>query len=292
MRPPFLTLSFPLALIACVGPGAIPPGQLSGQPQLFPEGCTDTADRVCFVSDPVRYVPGPTGVLWETVAYDETSRPLGTTDGASIPQAVWSIVGTPYSPEFIRPAILHDHYTWPENRIRPWRDTHLAFFYALRDENVEPMRAYLMYYAVYSFGGHWAELVVPEDCEERCEYEVDPTTLLGVVTYGQDPIGGERPDAVLDVASLDGGRIDEASAINSEAANRDVLEVWDILNRPGVVVPDQEQTLRNIEDLARLRHPDNPFLQHGDRLPLTRDILECLGLLPGSEHSPDIAIRL
>ncbi len=281
MRFPVPFVMFPFALVACVGP-AVDPGQFAGNPQLFPAGCTESADLVCFVSEPVTYVPAATGLMWQTSAYDETSRPIGTTNGASIPRAMWDIIGTPYTPGFIRPAILHDHYTWPENRVRPWRETHRAFLYALLDEGVEPQKAYLMYYAVYTFGGHWAELVLPENCDGRCDYiEAPQTALTGTVTLSRDPL----INGSYTLADFDGARVDELESGTSDAAAEDLLAVWEILQaRNDIVTDDLEETLGNLEDLARARHPMNFFLQYGDRIPLTRAIAECLGLIPGGEH--------
>ncbi len=261
----------PAVLMACVEP-TVTPGSIEGSPRLFPDGCTQSADRVCFVSDPIRYVPAATGQMWRTTAYDETSRPLGTTDGASIPEAVWGLIGGPYAAEFIRPAILHDNYTWPENRIRPWRDTHRAFLYALLDEGVEPTKAYVMYYAVYAFGGHWGELVRPEDCDEGCEYRGVPPSGLSTLNRNARDQGG------IDIADFVGTVANREPTTLSDAAAADIRAVWPLINGNTIVTSDVETTLRNIEEMARRRHPENAFLDYVDCIPLTPENIRRLGL--------------
>lgn len=243
---------------------AVQRGEFSSSPNLLPSGCTESDDRLCRVSDRLSFRPdAPQSLLWTAVAYVPGNDPIGTTDGASIPEALWPLIGGPYTPEFIRPAILHDHYTFPENRVRTWQDTHRMFLHALLAEDVEPVKAYLMYYAVYVFGGHWAEFQLPEECDDICEQYY---------------------------ARFDNRRVSETPSMDSERAEEDLLAVWAIFNDPssGIIQADQAATIQAIEDLARQRHPENFFLQHGRIVPLTREVAECLNLIPDSvsPHAP------
>jgi hypothetical protein len=251
------------------GCAEIPPGQVVGTPNLYPAGCTTPGDGTCRVSNEVQYRPNqPGALLWQSEPYEGRDlEPIGTTDGASIPQVMWSVIGTPYSPEFIRPAILHDHYTWPENRIRPWRDTHRTFLYALLDEGVDPVRAYLMYYAVYVFGGHWATLEVPED-DEECDY-------------------------CLLLAGYDGVEINELQTLQGSRATADLPEVWAILSDPrnGLARADLETSIQFIEDLAAERHPENFFLTNGDIIELTLEIAQCIELPEVEPHAIEGLVR-
>lgn len=70
------------------------------------------------------------------------------TDGASIPQWCWSIVGTPYSPRFITAAIVHDYmcdHNWPVDLMSE------IFRQLLRLSNVSKLKSDLMYKAVYTY---------------------------------------------------------------------------------------------------------------------------------------------
>ncbi|MGE6433156.1 DUF1353 domain-containing protein [Shewanella baltica] len=67
------------------------------------------------------------------------------TDGASIPKPFWSVIGSPYLPEFIAAAIVHD-YCCEAN----WNVTEMSelFFRLLKDANVKNVTAKTMKHAV------------------------------------------------------------------------------------------------------------------------------------------------
>jgi len=70
------------------------------------------------------------------------------TDGASIPQYLWSIVGTPYSPRFITAAIVHDYMC--DNKY-PVGLMSEVFRQLLQLSNVSKFKADLMFKAVYAY---------------------------------------------------------------------------------------------------------------------------------------------
>lgn len=74
-------------------------------------------------------------------------------DGASIPQAFWSLIGGPFSGPYRDASIVHDYYC--DVREHPWRDTHRMFHEAMRCSGVGTARAKVMFYAVYRFGPRW-----------------------------------------------------------------------------------------------------------------------------------------
>lgn len=89
--------------------------------------------------------------------------PSGTvTDGASIPQFLWTVVGGPFEGKFRWAAIIHDRYC--EIRTRPAEDTHKAFYDAMLTAGVDSRRAWLMYRAVASFGPSWPRPQVNPAC--------------------------------------------------------------------------------------------------------------------------------
>lgn len=81
--------------------------------------------------------------------------PAGSvTDGASIPRALWSIVGSPFTGKYLAAAVIHDHYV--KTKRRTWEITHNGFYDAMLAAGVEKKQALLMWAAVYRFGPRWA----------------------------------------------------------------------------------------------------------------------------------------
>jgi hypothetical protein len=75
-------------------------------------------------------------------------------DGASIPQVLWSVVGSPYTGEYRNASVVHDVAC--VKRDRPWQDVHRMFYEACRAGGVGEQKAKLMYAAVYHFGPRWS----------------------------------------------------------------------------------------------------------------------------------------
>jgi DNA/RNA endonuclease G (NUC1) len=76
-------------------------------------------------------------------------------DGASIPRAFWTLIGSPFTGRYLEPSMVHDHYCITRNR--PWRDTHRMFHEAMLCRGVSGFKAKVMFYAVYRFGPRWVE---------------------------------------------------------------------------------------------------------------------------------------
>jgi len=75
-----------------------------------------------------------------------------TTDGASFTQFFW-IAFPPFTGRYRAAAVVHDHYC--QTKVRPWRETHEAFYEAMRASGVAENTAKAMYGAVYNFGPRW-----------------------------------------------------------------------------------------------------------------------------------------
>jgi Protein of unknown function (DUF1353) len=75
------------------------------------------------------------------------------TDGASIPQFLWSVVGSPYTGNYRRAAIMHDFYC--SHIYREWQGVSNMFYDAMLTDGVSKLKALLMYYAVVRFGPKW-----------------------------------------------------------------------------------------------------------------------------------------
>lgn len=70
------------------------------------------------------------------------------TDGASIPKALWSIMGSPYLPEYITAAIVHDRMWELDWEVEEMSD---LFKLILKDSNVSESTSELMRTAVYVY---------------------------------------------------------------------------------------------------------------------------------------------
>ena len=83
----------------------------------------------------------------------EWTVPVGTkTDGASTPQATWSMY-PPYAGKYRKAALIHDYYC--EIRTRSWRDTHNMFYNALRASGMDSLNSKIMWSAVFMQGPRW-----------------------------------------------------------------------------------------------------------------------------------------
>jgi hypothetical protein len=120
---------------------AVPKGRYIGSVmvQLLPDG-----NRMKLLKT-LTYVD-PTGTEWVA--------PEGSIiDGASIPQPAWSFIGGPLNGTYRDASIIHDVAC--ERRTRSWRRVHETFYYAMLTSGVSPVKAKVMYAAVYHFGPRW-----------------------------------------------------------------------------------------------------------------------------------------
>ncbi len=114
------------------------------QVELEPDG------RTIRLTSDFRYVD-PTGRVW--------LAPVGTvSDGATIPQFAWTLVGGPLNGAYRDAAIIHDVAC--EERVEPWWVVHQVFYYGMRARQVGNVKASIMYAAVYHFGPRW-ETIAP-----------------------------------------------------------------------------------------------------------------------------------
>lgn len=107
---------------------------------------TDAKPRPKFKLESEFRFKDPNGLLWVTPALNEV-------DGASIPQAFWSVIGGPFEGEYINASVIHDYYC--KVKTRTAHDTHRAFYYGMRASKVADWKAKFMYWAVATFGPDW-----------------------------------------------------------------------------------------------------------------------------------------
>lgn len=78
-------------------------------------------------------------------------------NGASIPQALWSVVGGPLEGQYRNASILHDEAC----RLMDddWKDVHRMFYEACRCGGVPEKRAMMLYGAVFHYGPRWERVI-------------------------------------------------------------------------------------------------------------------------------------
>ncbi|WP_051441033.1 hypothetical protein M728_005770 (plasmid) [Ensifer sp. WSM1721] len=152
MKNQFLTAlpAFLLALSGILSAAAQDTGQPSGNKSTFKgklvlQDLVPPDDRKFELAEDLEYID-PKGVHWY-------ARSGLIFDGASIPRALWAVVGSPYTGTYRRAAVMHDFYC--THLYRLWQDVHRMFYDAMISDGTNPFRAKLMYYAVYRFGPRW-----------------------------------------------------------------------------------------------------------------------------------------
>ena len=90
------------------------------------------------------------------------SAPQGTlTDGASIPSIFIPIIGEKADQSYLSAAIIHDAYCQKENKnnpvyqSEPWEQVHEMFYHAAVASGTPPLKARVMYAAIYLGGPRW-----------------------------------------------------------------------------------------------------------------------------------------
>jgi hypothetical protein len=176
---------------------------------------------------------------WQTVAWADGNNESGTTNGADIPRLVRKLVGYPFDEKILPAAIVHDHYTFNENHHVNWYDTHLMYLQILLDQGLDPVKAYTQYFAVYTFGDHWTEVVKGETC-----------SVVKCVKTDSAPAG----------------EFHQASRLHTDEAGIATKEVFDLLTKnPSQFKNNNVITLNRIHRLAKTYDPKNPFLRKKDQ---------------------------
>jgi hypothetical protein len=110
------------------------------------EPLNDKTNRVRLLEDLI-FIDS-TGKKW-------TSPKGSVVDGATIPKALQSMIGTPYGGEYVLASVIHD-VAYDEKK-ESWQEVHRAFYDALLASGVEANKASIMYIAVYEASGRWGK---------------------------------------------------------------------------------------------------------------------------------------
>lgn len=161
-----------------------PPPGFVGELAFRPDGCEGS--RRCFLVNDVRY-NARNGLGWQASKRADDAGDMvesGVTDGASIPLWAQPLIGEPFDPEFIKPAVIHDHYSYPENRVRKWWATQRVFYEMLRDEGISQAKARIMYLGVLVGSRKWILLVPGDDCGPNCINDIGDAANVNSTSVG------------------------------------------------------------------------------------------------------------
>lgn len=179
----------------------------------------------------------PGGIGWQAKAGLKT-------DGASIPSWAQPIVGGAWDAEYIRAAVIHDHYC--ERTVRPRTATHRMFYNALIESGVAQAKALVMYYAVMVGSHMWIGLMEGQPCAgmSNCVRRAPAETVIPGATI--------RVNLAGELQAYRPPRFDDP------AVTQDIREAQKIIEAGSVRAPDE------VEQLAKRRNPSDFFLTHGD----------------------------
>jgi hypothetical protein len=76
-------------------------------------------------------------------------------DGASIPQPLWSLMGSPFTGNYRNASILHDYFV--DQKSHPASRVHALFFSASVASGEEISKSLMMLRAMHQFGSNWLD---------------------------------------------------------------------------------------------------------------------------------------
>jgi hypothetical protein len=188
--------------------------QFQGELILQPAGCDQQG--LCTLKNDLRYTD-PKGLVWQAAAGLKT-------DGASIPPVFQPIVGAAFKEQFIKAAVIHDHYCI--RQVRTWMQTHRVFYDALLESGVPKVKAKLMYYAVLLGGPKWADLMPGKNCVGNC--------INSITTKNNRPVKQTRKaDYELFDMQKELRQLETILTVNPDALTDEQLIARALERRPG-----------------------------------------------------------
>jgi len=124
-------------------------------------------------------------------------------NGASIPQAFWTVIGGPFEGMFRNASVVHD--VGCDQQKETWEAVHLMFHDACRCGGVSPKKAKLMYWAVYNFGPRWSVPGEREFRAMRVPQEVDEELVQRAAEYFEEH---DPSLAEIETLSIEGGPLE------------------------------------------------------------------------------------
>ena len=121
-------------------------GEFSAIPQFRLIDTPGGPNRKVELVDDLTFTEKATGTVWDA--------PGGSiVDGASIPRALWALVGSPFTGDYVYASIIHDVAC--DAKTHPWRDVHYMFYRACLAGGTRRGLAKVLYLAVRNFGPRW-----------------------------------------------------------------------------------------------------------------------------------------
>jgi len=155
-------------------------GEFSGTPKIEFIDTPRVPNRNVRVIDDFTFTEAANRTVW--------AAPRGSIiDGASIPRVLWTLVGSPFTGDYVYASIVHDVAC--DTRTRPWRDTHYMFYLACLAGGTRRGRAKLMYLAVRNFGPRWPQ----PDAQPEPAAPLVGQLAFSVVALAQEPVAPFSP---------------------------------------------------------------------------------------------------
>jgi hypothetical protein len=111
--------------------------------------------------------------------------------GASIPRVAWTAVGGPYEGKYRAASVIHGVAC--EEKKRPWETVHETFYWGMLTSGEDPVRAKVMYAAVYHFGPRWDRAVNVNNVPTTQTVIVRQQALKGAPSGSEAQIVGVMP---------------------------------------------------------------------------------------------------
>ena len=214
-----------------------------GQLELLPQGCEGTGQ--CRLGNDFGFVDSK-GIGWQA------SKGL-ITDGASIPPWAKKIVGQSFDKDFIKAAVIHDHYC--NRKVRPWRQTHKVFYDGLVSAGVPRGKAGIMYFAILIGGPKWVKLIKGRPCPVglECINNFQIGSSISSSSFGVDEEGN-----LLMTKQQEFGSAHFANTLDSNTQKLEAL--------------GDELTSDVVEKLANENMKGDFFFANGDEIGTTLEI--------------------
>jgi hypothetical protein len=136
--------------------------------------------EIIFLLEPFSYIDSR-GVEWNV--------PAGfISDGASIPNYLWAILGGPYSGPYRDASVIHDYYC--RTRTRPWQHVHLVFLEAALHRGTGKSLAQTMYAGILLDGPRWDDVQKADTLSRG----VRKAQLVPTQSTTQPPAGTRKTD--------------------------------------------------------------------------------------------------
>lgn len=207
-----------------------------GKLEFIPAECHSSGE--CKLAFDFGYID-PRGVGWQAKAGLKT-------DGASIPSWAQPIIGGAWEEQFLRAAVIHDHYCIRTVRTRS--STHRMFYNALIESGVDQPKALAMYYAVMVGSHMWINLIEGDNCS-------------GLTNCVQNTRAAQTiPGSTIRKNEANELQAYRPARFGDPAVSRDISEARIIIEGGSVNSPEE------VERLAKNRNPNDFFLIHGDSI--------------------------